>query len=108
VFVRRYWQLSLSTLGYCAAAFCVEGTPGRNGITGASGAIGVKGENGATGASGLPGLVGATGLTASITRTSLLIRFYFFSIYTVSPKKQDTKLLAITSLTINRFSIFFH
>ena len=31
-----------------------------------------------------------------------------FRIYTVSQKKQDTKLLAITSPTIIRFSIFFH
>jgi len=28
-------------------------------------------------------------------------------LYTVSQKKQDTKLLAITSLNINRFSKFF-
>ena len=30
------------------------------------------------------------------------------SFYTVSQKNQDTKLLAITSLTIIRFSKFFH
>ena len=30
------------------------------------------------------------------------------SMYTVSQKKQDTKLLAITSLIIIRFSNFFH
>jgi len=31
-----------------------------------------------------------------------------YSIYTVSPKKQDIKLLPITSPNINRFSNFFH
>jgi len=29
-------------------------------------------------------------------------------LYTVSQKKQDTKLLPITSLNVNRFSKFFH
>ena len=32
---------------------------------------------------------------------------YFPSIYTVSQKKQDTKLLPITSPNVNRFSKFF-
>ena len=31
-----------------------------------------------------------------------------FNIYTVSQKKQDTKLLPITSPNVNRFSKFFH
>jgi len=34
-------------------------------------------------------------------------KHYLFAHYTVSQKKQDTKLLAITSLTIIRFSNFF-
>jgi len=38
---------------------------------------------------------------------TLAIGFYN-SLYTVSQKKQDTQLLAITSLTIIRFSKFFH
>jgi len=33
---------------------------------------------------------------------------YFPDKYTVSQKKQDTKLLPITSPNINRFSKFFH
>ena len=33
--------------------------------------------------------------------------FYIY-IYTVSQKKQDTKLLPITSPNVNRFSKFFH
>jgi len=38
----------------------------------------------------------------SVERASWHARFY-----TASPKKQDTKLLAVTSLTIIRFSKFF-
>jgi len=30
------------------------------------------------------------------------------TVYTVSQKKQDTKLLPITSANVNRFSKFFH
>ena len=40
-----------------------------------------------------------------------LLYFTFTSIvllYTVSQKKQDTKLLPITSPNVNRFSKFFH
>jgi len=35
-------------------------------------------------------------------------RFTNFVLYTVSQKKQDTKLLPITSPNVNRFSKFFH
>jgi len=34
--------------------------------------------------------------------------FILQRIYTVSQKKQDTKLLPITSANVNRFSKFFH
>ena len=46
---------------------------------------------------------------ASKRALSVLITLYVMRrIYTVSQKKQDPKLLAITSLTITRFSKIFH
>ena len=46
------------------------------------------------------------------TGSTILITFQLpqlvLSIYTVSQKKQDTKLLPITSPNVNRFSQFFH
>jgi len=44
-------------------------------------------------------------LSASFNTRQKLVNFF---IYTVSQKKQDTKLLAITSPIITRFSKFFH
>ena len=47
-----------------------------------------------------------SGVTALLP--TYIIPKCLYSIYTVSQKKQDTKLLPITSLNVNRFSKFFH
>ena len=50
------------------------------------------------------GQLGVANLATGHIRCEISDYYY----YTVSPKKQDTKLLAITSLIIIGFSEFFH
>ena len=47
-------------------------------------------------------------LVGSIKQSIVSVCFDFVFIYTVSQKKQDTKLLPITFPNVNRFSKFFH
>ena len=50
---------------------------------------------------------GVATLKVTLSTRHFLVAIHIYSVYTVSQKKQDTKLLPITPPNINRFSDFF-